>query len=129
MVLKWTFLLPFLLLVQFDNINGEGSELPGHMQPLGSHRPPIKVTRIQHLPTPAEFHRDYVTPKVPVVMEGALNGASAWKKWQNDDYLRSDDYISHQSPLKLSIPADGSGKMQQAIIYIYIYIYIYSQSM
>ncbi len=70
--------------------NGDGSELPGHMQPLGSHRPPIKVKRIQHLPTPVEFHRDYVTPKIPVVMEGALNGASAWKKWQNDDYLRSD---------------------------------------
>jgi len=86
MAWKWTFLVPALLLVQFDSF--KGSELPGHMQPLGSHRPPIQVKRIQHLPTPAEFQRDYVSPKIPVVMEGALNGASVWKKWQNDDYLR-----------------------------------------
>ena len=81
-------LLGYLQMAQGEDSTSSGSDLPGHMQPLGSHRPPIVVKRIRHLPSPAEFHRDYVTPKVPVVMDGALYGASVWRKWQSDDYLR-----------------------------------------
>jgi len=86
------FLLALLIIYVRTCLCGDssdaGTDLPGHMQPLGSHKPPILVQRIQHLPTPAEFYKTYVQPKVPVVMEGALDEATIWRKWQNDDYLR-----------------------------------------
>ena len=65
-----------------------GEELPGHMMPLGSHRAPEMVRRISHLPSPLEFHENYVLPKIPVVIEGALNNSATWRKWQDDQYIR-----------------------------------------
>ena len=69
--------------------NGQAdSNLPGHLQPLGSHMPPEYVRRVSHIPSPLEFHREYVSSKTPLLMEGIMKNADVIKNWQNDDYLR-----------------------------------------
>lgn len=63
-------------------------DLPGHLQPLGAHMPPEQVRRLSHLPSPREFHEDYVVPKTPVIFEGALKNSPVWRNWQDDNYIR-----------------------------------------
>lgn len=78
-----------LTLQELSCVTGGGHEdLPGHLEPLGSHMPPELVRRISHLPSPREFHENYVTPKTPVIIEGALRSSKVWKDWQDDDYIR-----------------------------------------
>ena len=64
------------------------SNLPGHMQPLGSHMEPELVRRLDHMIPPPEFYEDYVVPKRPVIFEGLLSQTDVLKNWQSDDYLR-----------------------------------------
>jgi len=65
------------------------NEIPGHMQPLGSHMEPrLVVKRIQHIPTPQEFNDEYVRNSQPVIFEGLMREQEVIKNWQNDDYLR-----------------------------------------
>ncbi len=68
--------------------NGCYGHLPGHMQPLGSHRDPEPVRRIDHMPSPTEFYEDFMKPKVPVIFEGLLLEEEVLHNWQSDDYLR-----------------------------------------
>ena len=81
----------FLLRLLYYATGGKGEgheELPGHMQPIGSHMDPEPVRTISHLPSPWEFHEGFVLPKTPVVIEGALKGSDVWKRWKHDQYLR-----------------------------------------
>lgn len=64
------------------------AELPGHLQPLGSHMDPELVRRTGHLPSPLEFYENYVAPQTPLIIEGALKGSTVWKDWQSDQYIR-----------------------------------------
>ena len=70
--------------------NGErgGEDLPGHMQPLGSHIPPEYVKRLSDVPTPSQFAEQYVRPKQPVIFEGLIKDLDVRKNWASDDYLR-----------------------------------------
>ena len=95
-------LLPFLILLQLETIPGQDGDPapppPGHMMPLGSHMTPELVRRISHLPSPKEFHENYVVPKMPVIMEGALRGSPVWRKWQDDQYLRYNKWVWFPTP-------------------------------
>lgn len=62
-------------------------DLPGHLKPLGSHMEPKLVARINHMPTPQEFHEQYVGKKA-VVFEGLMKNQQVIKNWQDDEYLR-----------------------------------------
>ena len=42
---------------------GDREDLPGHMQPLGSHMSPEYVKRLTEVPTPSKFVEQYVRPK------------------------------------------------------------------
>ncbi len=68
----------------------DGSDLPGHMQPLGSHRPPWKIeTLLSHTKlTASSFYYDYVKQNKPVKFSGLLNDSEVLRNWQDDDYLR-----------------------------------------
>lgn len=78
----------FFLLVVLDVLGRSHEELPGHMQPLGSHMHPEPVRTISHLPSPEEFYEGFVLPQTPLIIEGALRGSAVWKHWQNDQYIR-----------------------------------------
>ena len=70
-------------------ITGQSETLPpGHMQPLGSHRPPDPVEEfyVDNLPTPEEFWRKYVKPSKPVVFRGAAKKSPGTWLW-TDEYL------------------------------------------
>ena len=79
-----TSLLLLLLLVQ----RVPGEELPGHMKPLGAHRPPEQVRRLSHLPGPKQFYEEFMVPKTPVIFEGAMRNSPVWRSWQDDAYIR-----------------------------------------
>ena len=64
-------------------------DLPGHMQPLGSHMPPEYVKRVSDFPTPSQFVEQYLHTKQPVVFEGLIKDLDVRKKWADDNYLRS----------------------------------------
>ena len=67
---------------------GHAEELPGHMQPLGSHRPAEgEIERINHIPDPVSFHQEYVNENKPVVLEGAISGSPPLTTW-TDKYLK-----------------------------------------
>ena len=86
----------FLTMQSLHCVPDAGQEdLPGHLKPLGAHRPPEQVRRLGHLPSPREFHEGYVVPKTPVVLEGALRNSPVWRKWQEDDYIRYDNELHH----------------------------------
>lgn len=78
-----TILLSMLFAVRAD----ESSQLPGHMEPLGSHRPPNQLERLVVPPSPLQF-AEYVTRRQPVVMEQLMRNTEVIKNWQSDDYLK-----------------------------------------
>ena len=62
---------------------------PGHMQPIGSHRPPEEnLTILFYVPDPVEFYEDFVLTNTPALFKGAIAGTPAVTKWNNDNYLR-----------------------------------------
>jgi len=64
-------------------------DLPGHMQPIGSHRPPEESTEVRtSVPDPLEFYNKYVTKHTPVLFKGATSGTPAVTLWSDDEYLR-----------------------------------------
>ena len=66
----------------------EGDPL-GHMQPIGSHRPPEEnLTSLSYVPDPEEFYENFVFTHTPVLFKGAIAGTPAITKWNNDNYLR-----------------------------------------
>ena len=68
---------------------GDGEhDLPGHMQPLGSHMPPEYVKRLSEIPSPSQFVEQYLHPKQPVVFEGLVKDLDVRRNWASDDYLR-----------------------------------------
>lgn len=70
-------------------IGNDGGGLPGHMQPLGSHRPPEdSISVLSHVPDPVEFYEEYVVKQTPVLFKGAIAGTPAVTKWNSDEYLR-----------------------------------------
>ncbi|XP_039274677.2 bifunctional peptidase and (3S)-lysyl hydroxylase Jmjd7-like [Styela clava] len=61
---------------------------PGHMEPLGSHMPPIEIEVRESVPNPVEFYQKYIKPGKPVVMKEAAKVFENYKTWKNDTYLR-----------------------------------------
>ena len=69
--------------------NDDIVDLPGHMQPIGSHRPPEEsISVLPYVPNPLEFYEEYVTAHTPVLFKGAILGTPALTKWKDDEYLR-----------------------------------------
>lgn len=64
------------------------SDLPGHMMPIGSHRPPLEIDTLQTVPDPLFFYHNYVKPKKPVKFVGLLKDNEVLPRWQDDNYLR-----------------------------------------
>nr|XP_039252441.1 bifunctional peptidase and arginyl-hydroxylase JMJD5-like [Styela clava] len=60
----------------------------GHLQPLGSHMPPINIDVIDTPPSPQEFLEKYVKVNKPVVIRGAAKAFDIFNTWKNDEYLR-----------------------------------------
>ena len=46
-----------------------------------------EVPVLECIPSPLQFHREWVAPNIPVVIRGAINHWAALKKW-NISYLR-----------------------------------------
>jgi len=61
---------------------------PGHLQPLGSHRPAEgHVDAVDGFLDPEPFYRDYVAASKPIVFKGAAKGIPAYTLW-TDAYLK-----------------------------------------
>ncbi len=74
----------------FENPQHDRAEPPaGHLQPLGSHRPPEKngVDVLDIVPDPLHFFDNYVKKGKPVLFRGAAKNMLAYKLW-SDEYLR-----------------------------------------
>lgn len=81
--------LPIILLIVAIVTADGGIDLPGHMQPIGSHRPPEEhITILSRVPDPLEFYEEYVSLKKPVLLKGAISSTPAVTKWISDEYLR-----------------------------------------
>ena len=85
---RWIGLACLVICLRLLLSSGSGEDLPGHMQPLGSHREPDAVDKIARVLSPEEFSGGYVQPKRPVVFEGLLKSTGVLRNWQNDEYLR-----------------------------------------
>lgn len=85
---RWLQLIGLVVCLCLLLSSGSGEDLPGHMQPLGSHREPETVDKVARVLSPEEFNREYVQPKRPVVFKGLLRSTSVLRNWQKDDYLR-----------------------------------------
>nr|XP_039252611.1 uncharacterized protein LOC120329885 [Styela clava] len=82
----------------------------GHLQPLGSHMPPIKIDVIDTPPTPQEFFEKYIKVNKPVVIKGAAKVFSNFKTWQDDEYLKK-KYGKWLAPVEV-------GKYEKKIVLI-----------
>ena len=81
--------LLLLLQIVIVVIGSDRGDLPGHMQPIGSHRPPEEsISILSYVPNPVEFYEDYVIMQTPVLFKGAIAGTPAVTKWRDDKYLR-----------------------------------------
>ena len=77
----------FLAFVGIFASEEESDVLPGHLKPLGEHRPMDgKVESLTHLPSPLEFYSRYVEASKPVIIRGILNETFPLKEW-TDEYL------------------------------------------
>lgn len=78
----------FLVFSQYFPFSKQETIPAGHLQPLGSHRPPEgQINSIQHLLNPTEFYNDYVLKVTPVILKGAARLSPAYDHW-TDNYLR-----------------------------------------
>ncbi|XP_002127027.2 uncharacterized protein LOC494374 [Ciona intestinalis] len=62
----------------------------GHLQVLGSHRPPsidIDEFTVDNAPKPEAFYRDYVRHSKAVIFRGAVLGSKGFNLW-TDEYIR-----------------------------------------
>ena len=84
--MRLVVLLHLTVLVVGSN---EGVDLPGHLQPIGSHRPPEEhISTLSYVPNPLEFYEEYVGTQTPVLFKGAILDTPALTKWRDDEYLR-----------------------------------------
>ena len=61
---------------------------PGHMQPLGSHRPMEgEIERIDYVPDSVTFYEEFVTKERPVVFDRVVLETPPLTKW-TDQYLK-----------------------------------------
>ncbi|XP_033108665.1 bifunctional peptidase and arginyl-hydroxylase JMJD5-like [Anneissia japonica] len=62
---------------------------PGHLKPLGSHRPPEPdgIDTVNAIPYPREFYEEYVNKGKPLLMRGAASFMPAFQLW-NDEFLK-----------------------------------------
>nr|XP_002126999.2 jmjC domain-containing protein 5-like [Ciona intestinalis] len=61
---------------------------PGHMQPIGSHTPPMSIEERNDFPDPIELFDNYVSPGKPVLFKGAAKKFPSYYNWKNDTYLK-----------------------------------------
>eukprot|EP00057_Strongylocentrotus_purpuratus_P027318 XP_011681792.1 PREDICTED: lysine-specific demethylase 8 [Strongylocentrotus purpuratus] len=66
----------------------QGADLPGHLKPLGSHRPPEDpgIDVLHRVPDPLDFFNRYVKDGKPVIFKGAAQNMDSYKLW-TDEYL------------------------------------------
>ena len=77
-----------LFTVLVIHVNGEDAHFPGHLQPLGSHRPMEgEIERIDYVPDPVTFYEEYVLQYRPFVMQGAVKDTTPLTTW-TDEYLK-----------------------------------------
>lgn len=77
----------FLLLCQLFVFCKQEFIPTGHLQPLGSHRPPEgAIKSIEHVPTPQEFYIEYVLKGQPVIFKEAAKLSPGFQLW-SDSYL------------------------------------------
>lgn len=78
----------FLFFSRFFLFSQQEAIPTGHLQPLGSHRPPDgPVESIKYVPHPQDFYNDYVLKGQPVIFKGASRLSPAFDLW-TDSYLR-----------------------------------------
>ena len=78
----------FLLLCQLFVFSKQEFIPTGHLQPLGSHRPPEgAIKSVEHVPTSQEFYNEYVLKGQPVIFKGAAKLSPGFQLW-SDSYLR-----------------------------------------
>ena len=96
-----------ILVVVLSQVHSEvvPPPVPGHMQPLGSHRPMEgEIERIDYVPDPVTFYETYVREYKPIVMEGIVKDTVPLKKW-TDEYLK---YVSKLNKF-LRLAANNNG--------------------
>ena len=70
-------------------IGVQSSSLPGHLKPLGGHRPSEGyIDAVDGFIEPEPFFKNYVRGGRPLLFRGAAKHLAAFKKW-NDAYIRS----------------------------------------
>ena len=78
-------------LVLFDTLcilTVNANQLPGHLQPLGFHRPPMHVDIRDSSLNPIEFFDAFVKPSKPVLLKGAAKSFPSFMLWKNDSCLK-----------------------------------------
>ena len=61
---------------------------PGHLQPLGSHQPPVgSISSADVVPSAKDFFEQNALRGEPLLLKGAAKKIPAYSKW-TDDYLR-----------------------------------------
>ena len=91
-----------VMVAMVASTDATSSSRPGHMEPLGSHRPPEPIERLVVPPSPLEF-AEYVSRRQPVVIEQLLANTEVLKNWQSDNYLRWSQ-VCIRLPFSLSPP-------------------------
>ena len=66
----------------------ESKHPPGHLQPLGSHQPPVgSIASTETVPGAIEFFEQNALPGEPLLFKGTAKKMPAYSKW-TDEYLR-----------------------------------------
>lgn len=66
----------------------ESKHPPGHLQPLGSHQPPLgSIPSTFVVPSAKDFFEQNALPGEPLLFKGAAKKMPAYSKW-TDNYLR-----------------------------------------
>ena len=78
-----------LIVLNFWVFSGlESKHPPGHLQPLGSHQPPVgSIASTETVPGAKEFFDQNALPGEPLLFKGAAKKMPAYSKW-TDEYLR-----------------------------------------
>ena len=78
----------FTLYCCFHGTKFEKVAPTGHLQPLGSHRPPEGgIQSLDFVPDPYDFFHSYVLRGKPVIFKGAAKSSKGFYLW-TDEYLR-----------------------------------------
>ncbi|ELU08556.1 hypothetical protein CAPTEDRAFT_211217 [Capitella teleta] len=105
-----------------DSSGQDDNPLPGHLKPLGSHRPSEgSIDVVDGFIEPEDFYEQYVRASRPIIFKGAASAIPAFESW-TDEYLR-DTYGTYKVDVEVGKKENRSQELLHLTLKDFLAVY------